>query len=241
MSEHGGSWYLTVRAVVNSLRAADGDVLCFTPTGRGAAAVQLQKAPAAAVPGTATAAPAAGAGAPAGAPADAAMAAMAAAGEGRELGTDEMELDESAGDLDGQGSGLAEQYATTAGSQEGSPGSDSEDEPPLKRRRPRLRQEGSHAGTVGASPNWSGLEEGEEDAGVYTLTLPPAAFKEGGSLKIHTPGAGRQGICVGGLLHTIVTLSLIVCNRQTILCWLLCAWQTCTLLSPPTAALQLAT
>ncbi|PRW59404.1 hypothetical protein C2E21_2307 [Chlorella sorokiniana] len=40
---------------------------------------------------------------------------------------------------------------------------------------------------VASTDKWSGLEEGEEDEGVYTLTLPAAAFKEGGSLKIHTP------------------------------------------------------
>lgn len=184
-SSHGGI-YLTVQTVVTSLGASVGDILCFTPDGKGAAKVQLQKAPPAAV----AAHTAAGAGPDVAAAAVAAAAMAAATGQ---LGADKLEPGESAGEPDGQEGSSADESDATVGGEERSLGSGSDFEPPRKRRR---RREGSRSGggsrPPGASPNWTGLEEGEVDEGVYSLTLPAAAFKEGGSLKIHTPG-GRHG------------------------------------------------
>lgn len=178
--------------------------MCFIPTTMGSAQVKVHKkgttaeaAPAAAWPDPSRppAAPAttAAATAAAGAPATAAAAAAMAAATW-ELGAEELEPCESAGEKDGQWDSSADESDVTVGHEERSLGSGSDFEPPSKRRR---RREGSRSGggsrPPGASPNWSGLEEGEADEGVYSLTLPAAAFKEGGSLKIHTPG-GRHGL-----------------------------------------------
>ena len=107
-----------------------------------------------------------------------------------ELGADELGPGESAGEQDGQWGSSADESDATVRSLD----SGSDFEPPRNKRRRRVgSRSGGGSRPPGASPNWSGLEEGEADAGVYTLTLPAAAFKEGGSLKIHTPG-GRQGV-----------------------------------------------
>lgn len=205
---HSRSYYLTVGSLAASLGAAEGDTLCFTPTGKGAAAVQLLKAPTAVAAGAAARAQAAAAAAAAGT----ASAAPATAAAGAP-GADELEPGESDGESDGEsGSGIEEQPdpeesagleqsgTTEGGSQEHSLVSGSEYEPPRKRRRRRQREgSGSAEGSkpVGASVNWSGLEDGQVDRGMYTLTLPAAAFKSGGNLKIQTPGV--QGHLFGRL------------------------------------------
>lgn len=206
---HSGSYYLTLGSLAASLGAAVGDTLCFTPIGEGAAAVQLLKAITAAAAGAAARAQAAAAAAAAGT----ASAAPAAAAAGAP-GADELEPGESDGESDGPGvgpeeqpdpeesAGLEQSGTTEGASQEHSLETDSAYEPPRKRRRRRQREGSGSAGgskPPGASVNWSGLEEGQVDRGVYTLTLPAAAFKSGGNLKIQTPGVQGGPVSVPGL------------------------------------------
>lgn len=174
--DRSSSYYLTLRALVRSLGAAEGDSLVFTPAGKGAAAVALQKAAA---------------------PAPSAAGAVAA---GPTTTYERQRAESPAGP---QEAPLEQQWEAgqlsveTEGSGDEAERSASEGEPPAKWRK---RQRGGRAGGGGASTNWHGLEEGEQDSGVYSLTLPAATFKEGGSRKIHIPGGRLFALFASGAM-----------------------------------------
>lgn len=169
------SYYLAgIRRVLAGLGpASPGDLLCFQPTGPGAARVEL-------LTGTAQAAeqleqqeqqPASSGGASSGSsgvdaePPEWQPAGSEGAASGSSGGSDlEAEPSEDESDADSGGSWG----------------------------RPAKRQRRRQGGAGGMRTHWSGLEPGESPSEPYAITLPPSAFTREGSKKLHIPGGCQQ-------------------------------------------------